>query len=463
MPKTNITGRIELALDRLDNIGGSVIIDEFDGGLNDTDSNEVIKDNEATIRQNWINSERGAITKVKGFTKKNSTLLASASVTGLFRMYMANGTKKLLAVCNGVLSYSDNDGTAFSGATGGTGLSTTVFNSGVNYNDLFFLNNTTDNLKKFTFSTNTMATPASVPTDACRIILKRSDRRLIALVNSVNGSTLGYSKIDPTGAAADDWSATNDAGTIAIDGAKSEALTGGMTFGAVDIIFKDYAAFRVWGYPAPQAVRIPGAPGCAAPQSVAQGDGLGFHLAHDEVYLYDGNKFIPISAPIQTILDNINPSYVQNAFGVYRDGYYWLFYTKSGDTVNKNCIIYDVSLSNPYIGKNVWFERAGLEMNCPVIFNGAGDDNEIYAVDSADTGFVYRLDFSAGGSDNGSNITAINQIKYFDMGYPHLVKRFKSIKIKYYLTVTRRGITASRGAWKRYTLINKRTRFSDEG
>src|SRR3990167_3756414 len=115
-------GNIDFAIDRLDNVRGSIIIDEFDGGLNDTDSNEVLKDNEATTRQNWINSERGAITKVDGFTKKNSTLLASAAVTGLFRMYMSNGTKKLLTICNGVLSYSDNDGTAFSGATDGTGL-----------------------------------------------------------------------------------------------------------------------------------------------------------------------------------------------------------------------------------------------------------------------------------------------------------------------------------------------------
>src|SRR3990167_3232027 len=119
-------GNIDFAIDRLDNVRGSIIIDEFDGGLNDTDSNEVLKDNEATIRQNWINSERGAITKVNGFTKKNSTLLASAPITGLFRVYLSAGTKQLLAICNGALSYSDNEGTAFSAATGGTGLSTTA-------------------------------------------------------------------------------------------------------------------------------------------------------------------------------------------------------------------------------------------------------------------------------------------------------------------------------------------------
>jgi len=335
-------------------------------------------------------------------------------------------------------------------------LTETVFNSGVNYNNLFLFTNATDNLKKYTPGTTTMATPASVPTDPCRILLKRSDRRLVALVNAVNGSTLYFSKVDPTGAAADDWSAANDAGSIAIDGALSEPLTGGMTFGAVDIILKSYAAFRVWGYPTPQAQRIPGSPGCAAPQSAAQGDGLGFFLGHDGVWMFDGNKFIKISTPIDTIIDGINPSYVQNAFGVYREGLYQLFYTPSGATTNTKSIIYDVTFSNPYIGKNVWYERDGMAMTCPVVFNGEGDDNELYAGASADTGFVYRLDFSSAGADVTSDIEAVYQTKYFNGGKPsdpisYIVKKFTKVHITYFLPTstinvrwyTNRGLTSS--------------------
>jgi hypothetical protein len=422
-----------IEVDRIDNIRGSILIDEFDGGLNTTDSNEILRENEAVIRQNWSNDERGAMTKVDGYTKANTTLLGAKPIRGLFRVYISAGTKHLLAICNGTLNYSTDNGANFAAATGGTGLTETVYNSGVNYNDLFFFTNSTDNLYHYTLGTHTMAAATSKPTDPCKILLKRSDRRLLALVNAVNGSTLYFSKVDPTGVAADDWSATSDAGSIAIDGAKSETLTGGMTFGAVDIIFKDYAAFKVWGYPAPQAIRLSGSPGCAAPYSVAQGDGLGFHLAHDGVYMYDGNKFICISDPIEGFIDDINPLYVQNAFGVYRDGLYWLFYTASDDTVNKSCLIYDSNRSNPYIGKNVWYERINMEMNCPAIFTGTGDDNEIYAGGSADTGFVYRLDYSASGKDDTANIEAVNQTKYYDGGYPNLVKRFTQIKVTYYL------------------------------
>ena len=195
---------------------------------------------------------------------------------------------------------------------------------------------------------------------------------------------------------------------------------------------------------------MPGSPGCAAPYSPAQGDGLGFHLAHDGVWMWDGNKFLKISDPIEDIIDGIASAYVRNAFGVYRDGFYWFFYTVSGDTVNKRCVIYDVSMSNPYEGKNVWYERDNLEMNCPVIFNGRGDDNEIYAGGSASTGFVYRLDYASDGTDDTGNIEAIYQTKYFNAGMPYLVKRFPKIYIRYYLNkgdllfnwYTNRGITS---------------------
>ena len=258
---------------------------------------------------------------------------------------------------------------------------------------------------------------------------------MLALVNDTTGPTLYYSKIDPTGAAADDWSATNDAGSISIDGAKSEPLTGAATFGAYDIIFKDSVAFKVWGYPAPQATKIQGSPGCAAPFSVAQGDGSCFFLSRDAVWLYDGNRFIKISKPIKAIIDTIRSGYIQNAFGVYRDGRYWLFYTASGDTTNKDCLIYDAEHSNPYADENIWYERDGLSMNCPCFFDGTGDANELYAGTSQSTGFVYRLDFSSTGADDTTDITGVYQTKYFDFGFPNLIKRISKIKIRYYSAV----------------------------
>ena len=424
---------ISQSVDRIENVSGKISIKDFSGGLNVVSSNEELNDNEAIIRKNWGNSSRGAIEKVNGYAKQNDTLLGAKPVRGLFRVYQSSGSKQLLAICNGKAFYSEDDGDTFTQESGSVALTETVFNSGVNYNDKFFFTNPVDNLYHYTPGTTTAAASTDRPTDPCKILLKRADRRLLALVNSVNGATLYFSKVDPTGVDVDDWSAVNDAGFIAVDGAKSESLTGGMTFGSVDIIFKDYAAFKVWGYPSPQAVRMSGSPGCAAPYSVAQGEGVGFHLAHDGVWMYNGNQFIKISDPIEDILDNINSSYIQNSFGVYRDGLYWLFYTPSGSVVNTKCLIYDVSMSNPYYGKNIWYERDSLAMNCPVVFNGSGDNNELFAGSSSSTGFVYRLDYSSTGADDSSEISSVYQTKYFNDKTPYIIKRFSRIYIRYYL------------------------------
>jgi len=437
-------------IDQIENVGDSKYIPDFSMGLNTTAANEKLLDNESIIRKNWSQIELGAIKKVTGFTKKNATKIGDAAITGLFRVYQTSGTTKLLAKCGVGLYYSNDDGATFTREAGTVAFTTGEFVTGVNYNDLFFFTGLTDGLYKFTPGTNTAAATTSAPTDKCRFLYKRVDRRLIAINNIVNGSTLYYSKIDPTGAAADDWSATNDAGSIAIDGAKSESLTGGATFGAYDIVFKDGTAFKVWGYPAPQAQKISGAPGCPAPYSIAQGKGLMFFLSQDAVWMYDGTRFIKISDQINSLIKLINPTYIQNAFGVYREGLYWLFYTSTSDTTNKDCLVYDVDHSNPYEGKNIWYERDALSMNCPIVFDGATDANELFAGTSQATGFVYRLDFSSTGADDTANIAGTYQTKYFDMGLPHVIKRFSKVRLRYYSATgslivtwyTNRGITS---------------------
>lgn len=426
--------RLYKTIDTLDNVGSSIKLNRFDGGLNTTDSNEVLLDSEAIIRQNWDSDGKGAIIKVNGFTKANATLIGAKPIRMLGRVYESDGTKKLIAICNGELHYSDDDGATFTQEGNSTAYTETDFLTGVNYGDYFYHTGLNENLHIFDPSDDTSVATTDQPTDPCRVLFKRSDRRLVALNNDVNSSTMYVSKVDPTNSA-DDWSAANDYCSIAVDGAKSEGLVSGATFGAYDLIFKDYATFKVWGYPTPQAVLIPGSPGCAAPYSVAQGDGLCFFLAHDGVWMWDGNKFYRISDPIKSLIDDINPSYVRNAFGVYRNRYYILTYTYTGQTTNKKTLIYDVTRSDPYSKRNVWFERPDLKITCPIVFKSRGDNNELYAGTSEDTGFVYRLDYSSTGKDDTSNITATYQTKYFNDGYPHLVKAFTRIRIRYFLNV----------------------------
>jgi len=424
--------RKTLTLDKIDNTRDSKTLNNFTGGLNVILTNDLLGDGEALIRKNWGQDELGALKKVNGYTKKNSTLIHASPIHGLFRVYKSAGSDELLAICNGAMYYSDNEGTSWTAATSGGSLSTSDFFTGVNYNDLFFFTSPTDNLKHFTPSTNTVAAATDTPTVGCKVLFKRADRRLVALVNSTNGSTLYHSKVDPTGTAADDWSATGDAGSIAIDGTKSDPLTAGISLGTYDLIFKDATAFKVWDYPATKAVRIIGSPGCAAPYSIASGGGYIFLLGRDAIWMWDGVSFTKISDPVRSVIAGINSTYIQNAFAVYRNGFYLLFYTPTGQTTNTKCLVYDVKYSNPYDNKCIWYERDDLAINCPLVLSGTGDANEIYGGDAPSTGFIYRLD--NGTSDNTANITAIYQTKYFDMKASNVVKRFAKVYIEYYNT-----------------------------
>lgn len=419
-------------LDQIDNQGNNKIISQFSGGLDTTTTNDLLPDNKAIVRKNWGQDELGALKKVNGYTKKNAIALASKPVRGLFRVYKSSGSDEMLAICNGVVSYSDDEGTTFTGATGGSGFTETDYWTGVNYNDLFFFTGQTDNLKHYTPGTNTVAAATDKPAVGCKFIFKRADRRLVCIVNATNSSTLYYSKVDPTGTDADDFSAVNDAGSIAIDGAKSDPLTGGASIGTYDLIYKDYCSFKVWNYPNPKSIRIIGGAGCASPYTVAQGEGMVFALGHDSISMWDGNSFTKISEPIKNILATIPQAYIQNSFAVCRNGFYWLFYPGVGSTVNNKCLVYDIRNSNPYDNQCIWFERDDLAMNSPLVLDGVGDNNEIYAGDSASTGFVYRLD--NGTSDNTANITAYYQTKYDNMGASNIVKRFSKIYISCYNT-----------------------------
>lgn len=409
-----------------------ITVDRFDGGLNTKYSNSLLRDDEAIVRQNWHNDAYGDIEVVRGYDLKNTSQPASAAVMGLFRVYQSGGLRKGLAIINGTMYYSDNNFGTLTAATGGTGFGTEKVHSGVNFNDLFFVTSRDTNLKHYTPGTNTVANATDKPPYPCAVIRKLAEGRLIAVNNDINGSTLYFSKLNPTGTDSDDWSATNDAGSVAVDGAKSEKTISAFPWESGAIALKSYGAFRTYGFPSVTATIIPASPGCDAPHAVVWStkEGKAYFLNKEGIWMFDGTVFLRISEVIQSLIDEINPAYIENATAVYRLGYIWFFWTASGDITNKKCVIYDAKHSNPYEGRNIWYERINLNIASPVYFDGTGDDNELYGGTSQATGKIYRLDFSSSGRDESANTTAAYQTKYFDAGLPNVIKNFKRIRIK---------------------------------
>ncbi len=88
------------------------------GGRNTKDSNTLINDIEAVDIENLDFEERGAIKKVNGSYKLNTTKVADAPINSLYEAIKSDGTSHLLAFCGTGIYVSTNGGAG--GTIGGT-------------------------------------------------------------------------------------------------------------------------------------------------------------------------------------------------------------------------------------------------------------------------------------------------------------------------------------------------------
>ena len=84
------------------------------GGRNTKDSNTLINDIEAVDIENFDFEERGAIKKVNGSYKLNTTKVADAPINSLYEAIKSDGTSHLLAFCGTGIYVSTDGGATFS-------------------------------------------------------------------------------------------------------------------------------------------------------------------------------------------------------------------------------------------------------------------------------------------------------------------------------------------------------------
>ena len=84
------------------------------GGRNTKDSNTLINDIEAVDIENFDFEERGALKKVNGSYKLNTTKVADAPVNSLYEAIKSDGTSHLLAFCGTGIYVSTDGGSTFS-------------------------------------------------------------------------------------------------------------------------------------------------------------------------------------------------------------------------------------------------------------------------------------------------------------------------------------------------------------
>jgi len=137
------------------------------GGRNSKDSNTLISDIEAVDIENLDFKERGALKKVPGSGKLNSTALEANPINTLYEAIKSDGTSHLLAFCGTKIYVSTDGGVTFTAK--GTGYTANLKWSCYTYADNVIMVNGTDTNQIYDFSDIRdmgLTDPSSVPTVA---------------------------------------------------------------------------------------------------------------------------------------------------------------------------------------------------------------------------------------------------------------------------------------------------------
>ena len=124
--------------------------------------------------------------------------------------------------------------------------------------------------------------------------------------------------------------------------------------------------------------------------------------------MFDGGNIQLLSEPVKYYLDMANKDQIDDACGVFYNGQYWLSYTEQGSVVNNRILVYDIK-------RGVWTYYSGLYINCMCVWDGFGDEGELYGGMSNSTSYIYRMDY--GSDDVGTAITATYETPEMDMGF----------------------------------------------
>lgn len=120
------------------------------GGRNSKDSNTLIADNEAVDIENFDFEERGALKKVSGSAKLNSSAMEANPVNTLFEAIKSDGTSHLIAFCGTKIYISTDGGATFTEK--GSGYTANLKWSCYTYADNVIMVNGTDTNQMYDFT-----------------------------------------------------------------------------------------------------------------------------------------------------------------------------------------------------------------------------------------------------------------------------------------------------------------------
>lgn len=165
------------------------------------------------------------------------------------------------------------------------------------------------------------------------------------------------------------------------------------------------------------------------------GGGPALYVLGNEPNYFDVLRTNELSSRVRPTLRGLVPSNYENAYAVYSDGKYILFYSNGSGSDNNYALVYD----RERLGFTMW--NSGVNAECPTVFYDTNSDQHIIYVDNSDmrvTEFEENLT-----TDKGSPILWSYKTKNFEFEDPFNYKKFLWADLRFGLV----GGTISITAW----------------
>lgn len=384
---------------------------DLTGGINSQAKPWLIKDSESQDLRNFdleSTGKDGSLIQREGFTKYNSTIIASSTgVHSVYRYTRKTGTTNFLCSSATRIFKGNTAGTAFDATPIVGGLTTNKKIKYITFNNNLYYCNEADTYRKWDGVTAS-AVGGSSPDGAYYHALYWNRAWLAR--TATYPSRLYYSRLKN----AEDWTAnTSDTslsgGYVDINPDDGDYITGIVAQQSRLIIFKRFAVYALYGYKPDnfQWQLLYDNTGCIAPYSIAVDEDTIFYLSNQGLRLLRGDTPpIDASLKIQSYVDAISDK-TTCVGGVNGKGQYWL-------TIASNRVL----LLNYRRGS--WVDYRGITANV-FYYDETNDD---FYCGSPTAGYVFKLD--TGTTDNGATIQTLYKSKAW--GNPlERTKRFDKV------------------------------------
>jgi hypothetical protein len=415
----------------------------FNGGLNDSMSNSLIGDNEASDLLNITFDEEGAIKKRTGqVCFSTNTVNVGAEIKGIYDYIKRDGTQYLIAASSSTIKkYNSSTLDWDTLCSTATAVSTDYYDFDV-FMDTCIIVNGKDIPKKWYGTGNTENIGTGTDPDDWR--------PNTAATVAVWDYRLWFGNITDANAGSTDSVTPNrlryssDLGTVAFENADAwpplnyfdmddEKIVGLATCGARLLVFCPNKIYAIAGNSNSTTISyyrvlLNDGVGCASNRSIVTSNGKVYWISRTgNIYVTDGSTITEISKKISTTINGLNKSRLPYSCAgkLEKYGQIWFSVDDGSGTTNDTILVYTEDLG-------AWSIYTGINASAMAERKVSGD-YQLYTGDVA-AGLIYRQDYGysdyIASTTTASGIDAYYITKSFGVDYEAFTKTFDAAYVK---------------------------------